>query len=105
LPFIHEHNQSDSSIATASTVSEQEKTLRRPGHRQASSSSSGIPQEKLPLRVFTTTNLKHFALVDLTELESPDAIRKALCLSLNIPDWETATIYHTEVGQTEHGMS
>jgi len=105
LPFIHEHNQSDSSIATASTVSEQEKTLRRaPGHRQAPS-SSGVPQEKLPLRVFTTTNLKHFALVDLTELESPDAIRKALCLSLSILDWETAAIYNTEVGQTEHGMS
>lgn len=100
LPFIHEHNHSDSSIATASTVSEQERTLRRPGHRQAS--SSGVSQEKLPLRVFTTTNLKHFALVDLTELESPDAIRKALCLSVNIPDWEMATIYQTEVGQTNH---
>jgi len=105
LPFIHEHNHSDSSIATASTVSEQERALKRvPGHRQVSS-SSGVPQEKYPLRVFATTNLKHFALVDLTELESADAIRKTLCLSLNILDWETAAIYHTEVGQTEHGMS
>ena len=44
-----------------------------------------------------------FALVDLTELETPDAIRKALCMSLNVQDWDNAAIYHTEVGQFEHG--
>ncbi|KAF8458254.1 hypothetical protein BDZ91DRAFT_785891 [Kalaharituber pfeilii] len=99
LPFIHENNQSDSSIATASTVSEQERTLRRIPGRQVS--TNGL-QEKGPLRVFATSNLKLFALVDLTESDNADAIRKALCFSLNIQEWDSASIYHTEAGQTEH---
>lgn len=93
---------SDSSIATASTVSEQERTLRlAPGHRQV---TSGSRQERLPIRVFVTTNFKIFALVDLTEIETADTIRKALCLALGVQEWDTVSIYRTEVGQTAHGM-
>lgn len=77
-------------------MSEQERNLRKiPGQQHHTSST---------IRVFATTNLKLFALVDLSELDTPEAIRKALCFSLNISDWDNAAIYHTEVGQTEHGI-
>ena len=93
---------SDSSIATASTVSEQERTLRlAPGHRQV---PSGGRQERVPIRVFVTTNFKLFALVDLTEIETADAIRRALCFAIGVQEWDSVSIYHTEVGQTTHGM-
>src|SRR5690606_26049131 len=90
LPFIHEHNYSDSSIATVSSISEQERvqqqqqmgtaTRRTPNQRQVSSGAA--VQERNIIRVFATMNLKLYSLVDLTDTDTPDAIRKALCLSL-----------------------
>lgn len=105
LPFIQEHNYSDTSIAsaTASTISDQDRGGRRvPAHRQVS--GDPIAEKPVPAsRVFVTKDLRIYVLVDITELDSADVIRKTLCSTLNIQDWSQVAIYHTEVGQTEHG--
>ncbi|KAL8741012.1 MAG: hypothetical protein Q9190_006340 [Brigantiaea leucoxantha] len=97
LPFAREgHNNSSSSLdRPASTMSEQEKffafkerALARP-----------TPGKRF---VFATPDNWNYRLVDITEADSPEAIRETLCRSLSITDSDLALIYLTEAGQLDH---
>jgi len=99
MPFAHP-NGSDSSIdrpSSTSTVSEFDRMFRPRGLLHPG------PSSKI-LMFFVTTNSKQFTLVNLTEATDADMVRKMICHSVGIEDWESAMIYLTQVGQSEHGM-
>ncbi|KAL9123847.1 MAG: hypothetical protein Q9217_006764 [Psora testacea] len=52
--------------------------------------------------VFVTPDQWNFRLVDITEAETADSIREAICRSLNYTDHDMAQLYLTEPGQVEH---
>ncbi|PWY92439.1 hypothetical protein BO70DRAFT_383990 [Aspergillus heteromorphus CBS 117.55] len=80
------------------------------GERPSSSSMSD--HERLTLRAkpapkgkkwsFVTLDGWNFRLVDITEMDSVETLRSAICQSLGIADWTGAQIFLTEPGQTEH---
>lgn len=80
------------------------------GERPSSSSTS--EQERLALRakpaqkgkrwMFATADGWNYRLVDVTDLDSVETLRAAICQSLGISDWPGAQIFLTEPGQTDH---
>ncbi|KAL9103330.1 MAG: hypothetical protein Q9163_001636 [Psora crenata] len=51
---------------------------------------------------FVTPDQWNYRLVDITEADTADAIREAICRSLNYTDHDMAQLYLTEPGQMEH---
>ncbi|RAL15469.1 putative MAP kinase kinase kinase (Bck1) [Aspergillus homomorphus CBS 101889] len=79
------------------------------GERPSSASMSD--HERLVMRAkpqkakkYTLVTLDgwNYRLVDITEMDSVETLRSAICQSLGISDWTAAQIYLTEPGQTEH---
>lgn len=77
------------------------------------SASTIAEEEKLSIRgktkatlgkkfVFVTPDHWNFRLIDVTEIESADALRSTICLELGIQDPELAQVFLTETGQIEH---
>ena len=52
--------------------------------------------------VFVTPDHWNYRLVDITAVDSPKSLRKLLCLELGVTDFDTAQVFYTEAGQTEH---
>lgn len=52
--------------------------------------------------IFVTPDCWNYRLVDVTEVETPIALRSLICIELGIADAEYAQIFVTEPGQTEH---
>ncbi|KAL8724027.1 MAG: hypothetical protein Q9166_008171 [cf. Caloplaca sp. 2 TL-2023] len=97
LPFAREgRNSSNTSLdRPSSTMSEQErffafkeKAMARP-----------TPGKKF---VFATPDFWNYRLVDITDVESAEAIKEVVCRSLSITDSDAAQVFLTEAGQHEH---
>lgn len=89
-------NGSETSLAqrppSGSTMSEEEKS----GIRGRTKITLG---KKF---VFVTPDHWNYRLIDITELETADALRSVICLELGVQDPELAQIFLTEAGQIEH---
>ncbi|GLB08792.1 hypothetical protein AtubIFM57258_004701 [Aspergillus tubingensis] len=81
------------------------------GERPSSSSMSdherltlrgNKPMQKSKKWTFVTLDGWNYRLVDITEMDSVETLRSAICQSLGIADWTGAQIFMTEPGQTEH---
>ena len=80
------------------------------GERPSSSSTSD--HERLAMRTKPTQKGKkwmlvtmdgwNYRLVDVTDLDSVENLRSAICQNLGISDWPGAQIFLTEPGQTDH---
>lgn len=91
LPFHSHHNPSSASIDRASEAS---------GHSEPQQ-----PQKPKKLWVFVTNDGRHFTLVDITSVSSPDDLRRELCAALGVNDWDEASIYLTEPGKEKQDHS
>ena len=98
LPFAKQPNGSDMSLVprppSASTISEEEK----PGQRLMASAKSLLTKKY----IFITPDHWNYRLVDITNMDTAEALRKEMCSRLAIRDSEYAQIYITEPGQAEH---
>ena len=97
LPFVRTGvNNSTSSLdrpSSASTMSEQDRQLRdRSLHR------SSQPRKY----VFVTPDQYNYRLVDITDADSAEAIREAVCKAIHILDVDLTQVFLTEAGQIEH---
>ena len=52
--------------------------------------------------IFVTPDRWNYRLIDITEVETADALRSIICLELGVQDPEFAQIFLTEAGQIEH---
>ncbi|EWC45134.1 hypothetical protein DRE_06273 [Drechslerella stenobrocha 248] len=99
MPYINSQNISDSSLdrpsSATSIMSEYESKFRGRGLLNPGPSAK-------TLLFFVTTDGKQFNLLDLTLATDPDTVRKLICHTVKIDDWEAAKVYLTEVGQSEH---
>ena len=98
LPFVKAAmNNSNTSLerpSSASTqVSEHEKIMRE----RASTRDRACRRY-----VFVTPDQWNFRLVDITEVDTAETIREAICRNLNYTDHDTAQLYLTEPGQVDH---
>ena len=98
LPFARPNmNSSETSLerpSSTSTMSEQDKFALR-----GRTLTRGNSEKRF---VFVTPDRSNYRLVDVTDLDTPDAIRERICYNLNIPDTYSAQIYLTEAGQVDH---
>lgn len=79
---------SDTHLDTSSITSQY-----RPKH-------SGTTQGRI--YVLATMDLWNYRMCDITDTETAADIRRAICLSLGLPDTENSSIFTTELGQFEH---
>jgi mitogen-activated protein kinase kinase kinase len=89
-------NGSDASLSqrppSASTLSEEEKSSMR-----------GKTKAVLGKRyVFVTPDRWNYRLIDITSVETADALRRTICVELGVQDPDFAQVFLTEAGQTEH---
>lgn len=89
-------NGSDTSLVqrppSGSTVSEDEQSSMR-----------GRTKTMLGRKyVFVTPDHWNYRLIDITEVETADALRSIICLELGVQDPEFAQIFLTEAGQIDH---
>ncbi|KAI5299432.1 hypothetical protein KEM55_002173, partial [Ascosphaera atra] len=66
---------------------------------QAQARKTSPPARKY---AFVTQDGWNYRLVDITDLETPDALRATLCHSIGIKDHTTASVFLTEPGQSAH---
>ena len=100
LPCVRPgHNNSSTSLdrpSSASTqMSEHERALRE--RERAFTRPSGGRRY-----VLVTPDQWNYRLVDVTDADTADGLREALCKGLNYTDHDTAQIFLTELGQFEH---
>ncbi|GFP54825.1 MAP kinase kinase kinase mkh1 [Trichoderma asperellum] len=79
---------SDAHMDTSSITSQY-----RPKH-------SGTTQGRI--YVLATMDLWNYRMCDITDAETAADLRRAICLSLGLPDTENSSIFATELGQFEH---
>lgn len=94
LPFMKPgYNTSDMSLGdrpVSATLSDYERALSR---------KPAIRGKKY---IMVTMDGWNYRLVDITESESAESMRQAICQSLGIVDWSSAQIFPTEPGQVDH---
>lgn len=96
MPFISaENNGSSSSVDRASASSVEGRKHRN--------STYGVANKKAKKYAFVTRDGRVWILVDITNTDSVDAIKREICLNLDIVDWGNAVIHLTEVGQEKYG--
>lgn len=99
LPFNRPGmNQSSTSVdrpSSASTTAEQERFVNRE-RRLTQSSSSGRKY------IFVTPDHWNYRLIDVTDIESADAIRTSIAISLGFSERDLVQLYYTEAGQLNH---
>lgn len=97
LPFATENNDSSSSIDRASTSSmDTSRRARGQGQFPSTRNKSVYALATRDGRVWYT--------IDMTHLDTVDAVRREVCSNLNIQEWESALLHVTEVGQGVHGV-
>lgn len=102
LPFaIPEHNTSDSSLDRHSIPSEDGLRGRHKNPRSTGGGTAGNQGKKF---VFVTRDGKIWVLVEISNLDTVDAVRKEICENLAISEWDAAQIHLTEVGQGATGI-
>ncbi|EAW09685.1 putative MAP kinase kinase kinase (Bck1) [Aspergillus clavatus NRRL 1] len=95
LPYAKPNfNASDMSLGerpSSASMSDQERLATR-----------GKPVQKGKKWIFVTLDGWNYRLVDITDMDSVETLRAAICNYLGISDWTGAQIFLTEPGQTEH---
>ena len=79
--------------ASASAAMEEEKPVRGKLVGRAS------PARRF---IFVTRDYWNYRLIDVTDVDSAEGLRKLICLELDIADVESAQIFVTQPGQSEH---
>ena len=98
LPFARAGmNNSSTSLERPSSASTQMSEHERAARERASTRASGGRKY-----AFVTSDQWNYRLVDITDADTPDALREALCRNVNYSDHDLAQIYLTEPGQIEH---
>ena len=60
------------------------------------------PAQKGKKWIFATLDGWNYRLVDITDMDSVETLRHAICQNLGVSDWTGAQIFITEPGQIEH---
>ena len=60
------------------------------------------PVQKSKKWIFATLDGWNYRLVDITDMDSVETLRHAICQNLGVSDWTGAQIFITEPGQTDH---
>jgi hypothetical protein len=81
MPFHPQHNPSSVSIDKVSEIS---------GHSES--------KKDRKLWVLVTTDGRHFTLVEVTNVDTSEGLRRELCMPLGINDFEEPSIYLTQPG-------
>ena len=91
-------NGSDMSLvprpASTSTLAEEERLGLR-----GMSTSKGTPTKRF---IFATPDHWDYRLIDVTDIDSADTLRKVICSELNLHDPQSTQIFLTEPGQADH---
>lgn len=111
--FLAASNRSDTSLdrySETSAISDQDRMRsKRPkqlqSQKQQQQQPVAVPPKKQNAWVLVTRDGRNFVLQDLWDHSTTDATRKCLSLAVDIADYDSAQIYVTEPGKTEHGMS
>ena len=53
--------------------------------------------------IFVTPDYWNYRLIDITDVDTAEALRNVICLELGIQDAENSQIYMTQPGQADHG--
>lgn len=94
MPFVGENNESSSSIDRASASSVE--------GRRALHASFGQSPTKSRRYVFVTKDGKFWVLVDITQADSAEHIKRDICQNLDIRDWRNVAIHQTDPGRKHH---
>ncbi|MCJ1481250.1 hypothetical protein MMC06_001407 [Schaereria dolodes] len=98
LPFARPSmNHSDTSLerpSSTSTMAEQDRFALR-----GRTLTRGNSEKKY---ILVTPDGTNYRLIDVTDADTPDAIREKINYSLNMPDSQNSQIYLTEAGQADH---
>jgi len=98
FPYPKGANGSDMSLvprpASTSTLTEEERFGLR-----GISTVKGKPMKRF---IFVTLDSLNYRLIDITEIDSAEAIRRVICSELNLHDPQHTQIFLTEPGQTDH---
>jgi mitogen-activated protein kinase kinase kinase len=91
-------NGSDMSLvprpASTSTLAEEERLGAR-----GIGTVKGTPTKRF---IFVTPDHWNYRLIDATDIDSPEVLRKVICSELNLRDPQYAQIFLTEPGQADH---
>jgi mitogen-activated protein kinase kinase kinase len=98
VPHSKGANGSDMSLlprpASTSTLAEEERF--RP-HRV-----DAVKGKSMKIFIFVTPDGLNYRLIDITEIDSAEALRRVICSELNLHDPQYTQIFLTEPGQTDH---
>jgi mitogen-activated protein kinase kinase kinase len=91
-------NGSDMSLvprpASTSTLAEEDRFGSR-----GIGTPKGTPTKRF---IFVTPDRWNYRLIDVTDMDSAEVIRKSICSELNLPDPQHTQIFLTEPGQADH---
>lgn len=103
-PSPDQHDDSSTTTSPETRPNEAYLPYSKPGFN-ASDMSVGERPSTSPTKskkwVFVTMDGSNFRLIDITEMDSVEALRVGICQNIGV-DWTTAQLYLTEPGQTEH---
>lgn len=94
MPYRAAFNASDMSLGEgprSGTTSDNERQ-----------SATMKPVQKSKKWIFATLDGLNFRLINITDMDSVETLRHAICQNLGVSDWSGAQIFITEPGQTEH---
>jgi mitogen-activated protein kinase kinase kinase len=95
LHFFSKQNGSDTALAqrpSSATALDSDRSSTRPRRNTRTAKKF----------IFVTPDHWNYRLVDVTGIDNPDSLRKLLCLELGVTDFDTASMFYTEAGQTDH---
>ncbi|KAJ5351056.1 hypothetical protein N7452_000030 [Penicillium brevicompactum] len=103
-PSPDQHDDSSPTTSPETRPNEAYLPYSKPGFN-ASDMSVGERPSTSPTKskkwIFVTMDGSNFRLVDITEMDSVEAMRVGICQNIGV-DWTSAQFYLTEPGQTDH---
>ncbi|KAB8067665.1 hypothetical protein BDV29DRAFT_163133 [Aspergillus leporis] len=90
-------------LATATYVPGSDTSASVPDHERLALRCNHMHKEKK--WAFVILDGWNYRLADITDMDSVETLRAAICHSLDISDWPNAQIFQTEPGQAEHEES
>ena len=94
LPYRPGFNASDMSLGEGPKSGTMSDNERQPAATK--------PIQKSKKWIFATLDGLNYRLIDITDMDSVETLRHAICQNLGVSDWSGAQIFITEPGQTEH---
>lgn len=94
LPYRPGFNASDMSLGEGPKSGSMSDNERQPAQTK--------PVQKSKKWIFATLDGLNYRLIDITDMDSVETLRHAICQNLGVSDWSGAQIFITEPGQSEH---